>query len=181
MALTGALFGLVLTPSMDPTRDFLEQRGVSAASSAITFGAMGLASRGLTAGIESQLKVSLTDAAMESSVKGIGIRVGTNAIGGAVGGVASAESNSLLSGKGFASQDEVMRSIASFMVTGAGLDAAHIAMHKAANSSLATTERMQKTVSESLRNFPQKSNKCSIKFSARTLNISNSRAIPIPD
>ncbi|MBI2809696.1 MAG: hypothetical protein HYX67_02535 [Candidatus Melainabacteria bacterium] len=130
MAVAGALFGLVLTPSLDPTRDFWEQRGVSAASSAITFGAMGLTSRGLTAGIESKLKVALTDSAMQSSLEGIGIRIGTNAIGGAVGGVVSAESNSLLSGKGFASQDEVMRSVASYMVTGAGLDAAHIAMHK---------------------------------------------------
>ncbi|CAN5264134.1 hypothetical protein BH10CYA1_BH10CYA1_36110 [soil metagenome] len=130
MAVAGALFGLVLTPSMDPTRDFWEQRGVSAASSAITFGAMGLVSGGLTAGIESRLKVSLTDSAMQSSLQGIGLRIGTNAIGGAVGGVASAESNSLLSGKGFASQDEVMRSVASYMVTGAGLDAAHIALHK---------------------------------------------------
>lgn len=130
MAVSGALFGFVMTPSLDPSRDFWEQRGVSAASSAITFGAMGLASRGITAGIESQMKVSLADSAIQSSAKGIGIRVGTNAIGGAVGGVASAESNSLLSGKGFASQDEVMKSVASFMVTGAGLDAAHIAMSK---------------------------------------------------
>lgn len=36
MAVSGALFGFVMTPSLDPSRDFWEQQGVSAASSAIT-------------------------------------------------------------------------------------------------------------------------------------------------
>ncbi len=130
MAVAGALYGMVLTPSTDPTRDFWEQRGVSAASSAITFGAMGLASRGIASGVESVLQNSVAAPVLESSLQGISIRVGSNAIGGAVGGVASAESNSVLSGKGFASSEEVMHSIASFMVTGAGLDAAHIAVGK---------------------------------------------------
>lgn len=130
MALTGALYGMVLTPSTDPNRDFWEQRGVSAASAAITFGAMGAVSHGIASGVESRLKVSLANPAMQASLEGIGIRIGSNAIGGAVGGVASAESNSLLSGKGFASKEDVMHSVASFMVTGAGLDAAHGAISK---------------------------------------------------
>lgn len=130
MAVAGALYGMVLTPSTDPTRDFWEQRGVSAASSAITFGAMGLASRGIVSGVESVLQNSVAAPVLDSSLQGIGIRVGSNAVGGAVGGVASAESNSVLSGKGFASSEEVMHSIATFMVTGAGLDAAHIAVGK---------------------------------------------------
>jgi hypothetical protein len=130
MAVAGAVYGFVLTPSADPNRDFWEQRGVSGASSAITFGTMGLATKGLLVGAESTLKVSLADAGMQSSLEGVGIRVGANAIGGAVGGVTSAESNSLLSGKGFATNEDVMHSIASFMVTGAGLDAAHIALNK---------------------------------------------------
>ncbi len=132
MAVAGAFYGLVLTPSTDPTRDFWEQRGVSAASSAITFGAMGLATKGLLTGAESGLKMSLADPAIQSSFTGIGVRVGSNAIGGAVGGLASAESNSVLSGKGFASGEQVAHSMASFMVTGAALDGAHLAMEKGA-------------------------------------------------
>jgi hypothetical protein len=130
MAMAGALYGLVLTPSADPTRNFWEQRGVSAASSAMTFGAMGLATKGLLAGAEVGLNMPLADSAVQSSLKGIGVRIGSNAFGGAVGGLVSAESNSVLSGKGFASNEEVMHSIASFMVTGAGLDGAHLAMEK---------------------------------------------------
>lgn len=134
MAVAGALYGLALTPSSDPTRDFWEQRGISAASSAITFAAMGAASRAVVAGVESTT-LSLGARAAQSSIKSIGVRpsleaigvrVGSNAIGGAVGGVASAESNSLLSGRGFAPREELVHSIASFMVTGAALDAAHI-------------------------------------------------------
>lgn len=139
MAVAGALYGLVLTPASDPTRDFWEQRAVSAASSAITFAAMGASSLAVANGVESA-RIAIGVPVAQSAVESIAIRVGSNAIGGAVGGVASAESNSLLSGKGFSSREELVHSIASFMVTGAGLDAAHIAGAHIAGAKSAPTQ-----------------------------------------
>ena len=127
MALDGGLYGLVLTPSADPSKGFWGQRGIAAASSSITFGVMGLTSRGIMGGAEAKLGLNLADPAFNLSARGIAFRVGANALGGSVGGFASAESNSLLSGKGLASKEQVTQSIASFMVTGAALDTVHAA------------------------------------------------------
>jgi hypothetical protein len=124
MALDGGLYGLVLTPSDEPSKTFWGQRGRAAASSAITFGAMGLTSLGIMEGA-AKLGLPLADSAFNLSAKGIAFRVGANALGGSVGGFASAESNSLLSGKGLASKEEVTQSIASFMVAGATLETIH--------------------------------------------------------
>jgi len=50
-------------------------------------------------GAEAKLGLNLADPAFNLSARGIAFRVGANALGGSVGGFASAESNSLLSGK----------------------------------------------------------------------------------
>lgn len=126
MALDGALYGAFLTPSTDASRNFWEQRGTAAASSALTFGSMGLATKGLMSVAESRFAVPVSDAAFNATLKGIGFRLGVNALSGAAGGFVSAESNSLISGKGFADSEHVMQSMASFMVTGAALDAVHM-------------------------------------------------------
>jgi hypothetical protein len=126
MAVNGAVFGLVLTPSSDASQGFWAQREKAAASSALTFGTMGLTGAGLMAGAETKLGLPMTNQAFALSYKGIGVRLGANAVGGSVGGLASAESNSLLAGKGFASKEEVGHSMASFMVTGAALDGLHL-------------------------------------------------------
>jgi hypothetical protein len=125
MALDGGLYGLVLTPSDDPSKNFWGQRGKAAASSAITFGAMGLTSLGIMEGAAAKLGLPLADPAFNLSGRGIAFRVAANALGGSVGGFASAESNSLLSGQGLASKEQVTQSIASFMVTGAALETVH--------------------------------------------------------
>ena len=127
MALNGAVYGLVMTPSNDPNKGFWTQRGIAAGSSAITFGAMGLASSGIMAGAEAKFHVPVNDAAFNLSLKGIGLRMGSNALGGSVGGFFSAESNSILNGNGAATPEQIGKSMASFMVTGAALDSAHIA------------------------------------------------------
>jgi hypothetical protein len=117
MALDGALYGLTLTPSNDPSRGFWEQRGVAATSSAITFGVMGLANQGIMSAAEGRFGVPVSN---------LGFRLGANAVGGAIGGFASAESNSLLSGNGLATKEQVGQSMASFMVTGAALEGARM-------------------------------------------------------
>jgi len=126
MALDGALYGLVLTPSTDANTSFVGQRLTAAGSSAITFGLMGLTSRGLMAAAETQLALPLANPAFALSAKGIGLRLSASAAGGAVGGAASAESNSILSGQGLATKEQIGQSIASFTVTGAALSGMHI-------------------------------------------------------
>ncbi len=125
MAANGAIFGLVMSPSSDNGKGFWHERATAAESSAITFGAMGLASRGIMGGV-TKLGLPMANPAFNLSLAGIGTRLGVNALGGAVGGVASAESNSLLAGKGAASKEQLAQSVASFMVTGAALDGLHL-------------------------------------------------------
>jgi hypothetical protein len=127
MALDGAIYGSVLTPSPNLNQGFWEQRGISAASSALTFGAMGLASRSMMVAAENAFKIPISDLAFSRSTAGIGFRLSTNAAGGSIGGAVSAESTSLLSGNGHATREQIVESMAAFMVTGAALDGVHIA------------------------------------------------------
>ncbi len=133
MALDGAIYGSVLTPSSDLNKGFWEQRGIAAASSALTFGAMGLASRSMMVAAESTFKIPISDLAFSRSTAGISFRLSTNAAGGSIGGAVSAESTSLLSGNGHATKEQIVESMAAFMVTGAALDGVHIAadLHQA--------------------------------------------------
>jgi hypothetical protein len=133
-AVDGAIFGAVFTPNApESKKGFWEQRGINAACSAITFGTMGIASEGIMAGA-GKLRVPLADAAFRSSLPGIAFRLGVNGAGGVVGGFASAESNSLLSGRGPASGQEIGQSMISFLVTGAALDAFHMGAERIAES-----------------------------------------------
>lgn len=145
MALDGAAYGSLLTPSSDLNKGFWEQRGIAAASSAMTFGIMGLASHSMMAAAESSLKIPISDLAFGRSSAGIAFRLSTNAAGGSIGGAVSAESHSLLSGKGHASKEQIVESMAAFMVTGAALDGVHIAadLHQAhSNARRVTAELM---------------------------------------
>ncbi len=127
MALDGAIYGSLLTPNSDSSKGFWEQRGIAAAGSTLTFGIMGLASHSMMAAAESSLKIPISDLAFGHSAPGIAFRLTTNAAGGSIGGAVSAESHSLLSGKGHASKEQIVESMASFMITGAALDGVHIA------------------------------------------------------
>lgn len=125
--LDGAVFGFVLTPSQnDPSKGFWEQRFISAASGGLTFGTQSFVSHSLMAKWKS-MGLPLENPVFQSSLRGIGTRMGTNALGGSVAGAVSAESHSLLSGKGHATTEEILQSMASFTVTGVGLDVFHIA------------------------------------------------------
>lgn len=121
----GAAFGFVLTPSLDPNIDFWEQRRIAAGSGMLTFATQAGIARGL------MTKAGYFENTLfAASRQGIATRLTSNAIGGGAAGFVSAESHSLLSGHGLASAEEVKESVASFVVTGLFLDAAHVGREK---------------------------------------------------
>lgn len=122
----GAVFGAVFTPSHDEHSPLWSQRLTSALSGGLTFGSMTAMSSGLMMGY-GKLGLEVESKAFQHSFKGFGLRLGTNAAAGSFAGAVSAESNSLLNGKGLATADELKQSIASFMVTGGALDTFHFA------------------------------------------------------
>lgn len=136
-AFDGAVYGMVLTPSEDPTKGFWEQRAINSATLGMTFGTQAGATRGMMAGWNK----------LGMPTKNIGLRIGTNMGGGALAGAMYAESNSLLSGQGHATAEQFKQSIASFIVTGGALDAVHIAAGKMAKKP-ATVEKAENTLPE---------------------------------
>jgi hypothetical protein len=130
--LDGGIMGFVLTPSRDPNKDFWTQRRDSAITSMVTFGTQGAVANAALGGLE-RAGLNTADAAMSSFLR-TGLRFGSNALGGTAGGVVSAESNSLLNGRGFATTTELAQSVATFTVTGAALDAVHTIADPASNA-----------------------------------------------
>jgi hypothetical protein len=126
MAVNGAIYGSVFTPSADDGKGFWKERATSAESSALTFGAMGLTSSAVMAGAQKTFGSAMAEPSFALSLKGIGLRLSANAVGGATGGAVSAESHSVLSGKGNASREQIVQSMAQYLVTGVALDGAHL-------------------------------------------------------
>jgi hypothetical protein len=117
----GAFYGAVLTPSDDPTSNFWTQRGVSSIVGGVGFGTQhGLAQLGMG-------RLGLGDIKTAANPWPIiGTRLGINTASGGLAGFFTAETNSVLTTGDFASADDVKQSMASFMVTGFGLDALHV-------------------------------------------------------
>lgn len=149
---SGAMFGLVFTPSRDADGNFLADRLRNAAVGGITFGAQRAATIGITAGTNKLLstgfetarqgagdlsvmaRLGQTESLLHNSVlTGFG-RVGANALGGAIAGGVNANAHAFLYEGRAATKDEAWKSIASFVVTGGALDAAHLAGGKIAQS-----------------------------------------------
>ena len=125
---SGAAYGLIFTPS-DPNGNFLAERGISAVTGGVTFGAQRAATVGLLKGLSATgLPIAVTALAggLQSGVGALGLRFGANVFGGTVAGAASAESNSLLHGKGWATKEELGQAAATFAVTGGALEMAHM-------------------------------------------------------
>ncbi len=123
-ALSGAAYGFIFTPS-EGTDSFFQQRSVNAAVGALTFTTQRVATQGLM-GRLSAAGLTLTEATFQKSISGHLTRIGSNAFGGSIAGVVNAESNSLLSGNGLASREQVLQGAAAFAVTGGALDLARI-------------------------------------------------------
>ncbi len=121
----GATYSFLFTP-VDEKGNFLAQRGVNAAVGGLTFGAQHgatmLVNRGLSA-----LGVPLAEAAFKNSLSGAATRIGANMLGGSFAGVVNAEAGSLLTKGQWATGQDIIKSVATFTVTGGALDLAHIA------------------------------------------------------
>jgi glycogen debranching enzyme len=130
--ISGTAYGFIFTPT-DTNGNFFEQRGINAVVGGVTFGAQRAATLGVMRGL-SATGLPLSEAAFQNSLSGHLTRIGANVIGGSIAGSANAESSSLLSGKGFATTDQLVQSAATFAVTGGALDLAHIAAGKLAGN-----------------------------------------------
>ncbi|MBX9567533.1 MAG: hypothetical protein K2X77_01505 [Candidatus Obscuribacterales bacterium] len=119
-AITGALYGGILTPA-DAREDFASARLKSAATGGITFGAFSAGSFGVKA-LTSRIvpAVAETGAAKILSAMAAGIPAGA----------LSAQTDSILHGRGNATHEEVLRSAYSFALVGGTLTYGHSLLPK---------------------------------------------------
>jgi hypothetical protein len=143
-AASGAFYGLVFTPSSDTEANFISDRLKNATVSGVTFGAQRAATIGITAGTQkawssgmeaarkgttdlgtmsrlSSLESALTHPALKATN-----RITANALGGAVAGAVHANAHAYMFEGRAATGQETWESVATFVVTGGALDAAHI-------------------------------------------------------
>ncbi|HEY9714129.1 MAG TPA: hypothetical protein V6C72_11705, partial [Chroococcales cyanobacterium] len=118
-AFTGALFQGLFTPSQGSGRDFWLGRLENAGSGALTFGAL----TGASLGLRSMLGTATAESALLTRAIKSDAAIGT--LAGIPAGAVSAESNSLLHGKGLASTSDVMQSAYGFVVAGGPLGLLH--------------------------------------------------------
>jgi glycogen debranching enzyme len=146
---SGAMYGLVFTPSRDSDDNFLGDRFKHAAVGGITFGAQRAATLGITAATEhamtgsfelarqratnlgSMARIGGVEATLNSPLLSTAGRIGANALGGGIAGTVNANAQSLIFDGRTATRDEMVQSAAAFVVTGGALDAAHLAGGKA--------------------------------------------------
>lgn len=138
--LDGAIFGFVLQPSEDPNKSFWSQRFNNAISGGATFGTQSLAASGMMRGW-GRLGADIENKAFMTSWKALPLRMGTNAAAGSLAGFVSAELTSKLNTGQWATNDEIAKSVASFVVTGGALDAFHFAKERRAESKANETAR----------------------------------------
>lgn len=117
-ALTGLIYGGVFTPAQPGDDSFKSGRWRNAVSSALTFGTLNASALGLRAlGERTASSIPLLSRALSNDA----VLAGGS---GAFAGFAAANSESALSGKGWASAEDQIGSMAQFALTGAGLTVA---------------------------------------------------------
>lgn len=109
---TGAVYGGFLTPTKPEEGDLLGARLNHAASSALTFGALGYGTMGIRGvGASKYLKGSVVGSILRNDIA-------ATMLAGLPAGVVAADSHSLLAGKGFATMDQRLQSAYSFTMVG---------------------------------------------------------------
>lgn len=125
-AVLGGLYSAVLVPTAESERDFWTARGRAGVSGALSFATLTASSLSLRAGADKLAWSSGRDFLKHEIVAG--------GLAGIPAGLVSADANSLLAGKGFATSTQRLESMYGFAVVGAGLGLAHTVEQKVGRS-----------------------------------------------